>query len=166
MAAAGSICRRGKASGRTGESLPGSQPGFGLARKRRQIIATEFTVRLEHHPGSLAFLSKALGEAEVNIRSLAGMVCNGKGVIKLITSDVEATRAKLEEVHADFDQREILTVTMADRPGALGDFARVLWEANVNIDTIYVLDTAGGYTELAIGVDKLEEAKQLPLAQY
>ncbi|MGH2620558.1 MAG: ACT domain-containing protein [Anaerolineales bacterium] len=121
---------------------------------------------MEHHPGSLAFLSKALGEAEVNIRSLAGMLCADKGVIKLITSDVEATRAKLEEVHADFDQREILTVTMADRPGALGDFARVLWEANINIDTIYVLDTAGGYTELAIGVDKLEEAKQLPLAQY
>jgi len=94
------------------------------------------------------------------------MVCDGKGVIKLITSDVEATQAKLEEVHADFEQREILTVTMADRPGALGDFARVLWEANINIDTIYVLDTAGGYTELAIGVDRLEEAKQLPLAQY
>lgn len=94
------------------------------------------------------------------------MVCNGKGVIKLITSDVAATQAKLEQVHADFDRREILTVTMADRPGALGDFARVLWEANINIDTIYVLDTAGGYTELAIGVDKLEEAKQLPLAQY
>lgn len=94
------------------------------------------------------------------------MVCAGKGVIKLITSDIDATRAKLKEIHAEFEEREVLTITMADRPGALGDFAKVLWEANINIDTIFVLDTAGGFTELAIGVDKLEEAKQLPLAQY
>lgn len=129
-------------------------------------MATEFTITLEHRPGKLAFLSKALGEAEVNIRSLAGMVCDGKGKLKFITSDETATRDKLTEIEADFEEREVLTITMADRPGALGDFAQVLYEANVNIDTIYVLDTAGGFTELAIGVDKLEEARELPLSQY
>lgn len=129
-------------------------------------MATEFTITLEHRPGKLAFLSRALGEAEVNIRSLAGMVCGGKGVLKFITSDEEATRAKLDEVQAEYSEREVLTVTMADRPGALGDFATVLWEADVSIDTIFVLDTAGGFTELAVGVDKLEEARELPLGQY
>ncbi len=129
-------------------------------------MATEFTIMLEHRPGKLAYLSKALGEAGVNIRSLAGTVCDGKGVIKFITSDETATRDKLTEIQAEFTEREVLTVTMADRPGALGDFATVLWEANVSIDTIYVLDTAGGFTELAIGVDKLEEARDLPLSQY
>lgn len=107
-----------------------------------------------------------MGEAEVNIRSLAGTVCEGKGMIKIITGDEAATREKLREIGAAFEEREVLTVTMADRPGALGDFATVLYEANINIDTIYVLDTAGGYTELAIGVDKIEEARELPLGQY
>lgn len=102
----------------------------------------------------------------MNIRSLAGTVCQGKGVIKIIASDEAATREKLTEVQASFEEREVLTVTMADRPGALGDFANVLYEADINIDTIYVLDTAGGYTELAIGVDKIEEARELPLGQY
>ncbi len=129
-------------------------------------MATEFTVLLENKPGKLAFLSKALGEAEVNIRTLSGMVCDGKGVIKFISSDEQATRDKLSEIGASFDESEVLTVTMADRPGALGDFATVLWEADVNIETIYVIDTAGGYTELAIGVDKIEQARDLPLGQY
>jgi hypothetical protein len=129
-------------------------------------MPTEFTVILENKPGKLAFLSRALGEMEVNIRSLAGMVCEGNGVLKFITSDEEATRAKLDEIEATYEEREILTVTMADRPGALGDFATVLWEADINVDTIYVLDTAGGFTELAIGVDKLEEARELPLGQF
>lgn len=129
-------------------------------------MTTEFTVTLENKPGKLAYLSRELGEAEVNIRSLAGMVCDGKGVIKFISSNEQATQDKLSEIGADFEQREVLTVTMADRPGALGDFATVLWEANINIETIYVIDTAGGFTELAIGVDKIDEARDLPLAQY
>jgi hypothetical protein len=129
-------------------------------------MATEFTIKLENKPGKLAFLSRALGEVDVNIRSLAGMVCEGSGVLKFITSDEEATRTKLEEIEATYEEKEILTVTMADRPGALGDFATVLWEADINIDTIYVLDTAGGFTELAIGVDKIEEARELPLGQF
>lgn len=129
-------------------------------------MTTEFTVMLENKPGKLAFLSKALGEAEVNIRTLAGMVCNGKGMIKFISNDERATRDKLAEIGAEFEEHEVLTVTMADRPGALGDFATVLWEADVNIETIYVIDTAGGYTELAIGVDKIEDARDLPLGQY
>lgn len=94
------------------------------------------------------------------------MVCEGNGILKFITSDAEATRGKLDEIEANYQEREILTVTMADRPGALGDFATVLWEADINVDTIYVLDTAGGFTELAVGVDKLEEAKELPLGQF
>lgn len=114
----------------------------------------------------MAFLSKALGEAEVNIRALSGSVCEGKGVIKLITSDAQATRDKLEDLEVPFEDREILTVTMPDRPGQLGDFAQMIWEADINIDTIFVIDTSGGFTELAIGVDKIEEAKALPLGQF
>ena len=129
-------------------------------------IATEFTVRLENRPGKLAYLSKQLGEVEVNIRALSGMVCEGNGVLKLIASDDEATRSKLKELDLSFDEREILTVTMPDRPGQLGDFATMLWEANINIETIFVIDTAGGFTELAVGVDKIEEAKALPLGQF
>ena len=121
---------------------------------------------LEHRPGQLASLSKSLGEAEVNIRALSGMVCDGKGILKLITSDERSTRGKLEELGIPFEEQEILTVTMPDRPGQLGDFAEMLGEADVNIETIFVIDTASGFTELAIAVDDIEKAKSLPLGQF
>ena len=133
---------------------------------RRRKIATEFTVTLEHRPGQLASLSKSLGEAEVNIRALSGMVCDGKGILKLLTSDETSTRGKLEELRIPFEEQEILTVTMPDRPGQLGDFAEMLGEADVNIETIFVIDTASGFTELAIAVDDIEKAKSLPLGQF
>lgn len=94
------------------------------------------------------------------------MVCGGKGILKLLTSDEAATRAKLEELGTPFEEKEILTLTMPDRPGQLGDFAEMLGEADINIETIFVIDTAAGFTELAIAVDKIEEAKALPLGQF
>ena len=130
------------------------------------MIATEFTITLENRPGQLALLSKSLGEAEVNIRALSGMVFEGKGILKLLTSDESATRAKLDEMELSFEEQEILTVTMPDRPGRLGEFAEMLAEADINIETIFVIDNAAGFTELAIGVDKIEEAKTLPLGQF
>jgi len=94
------------------------------------------------------------------------MVCGGKGILKLLTSNETATRTKLEEMGIPFEEKEILTVTMPDRPGQLGDFADMLGEADINIETIFVIDTASGFTELAIAVDKIEEAKTLPLGQF
>ena len=114
----------------------------------------------------MANLSKALGDVDVNIRALSGMVCEGKGILKLLTSDEQATRSKLEELNLPFAEQEILTVTMPDRPGQLGDFAEMLGEANLNIETIFVIDTASGFTELAISVDDIEKAKTLPLGQF
>ena len=125
-------------------------------------MPTEFTVTLENRPGTLANLSKALGEADVNIRSLAGMVCEGTGIIKLITNDDAGARATLTAQGLPFQEREILTVTLSDRPGELARYARLLGKASINLDTIFVLDTHGGYTEIAIGVDKLAEATALP----
>ncbi|MFQ5943025.1 MAG: ACT domain-containing protein [Anaerolineales bacterium] len=84
----------------------------------------------------------------------------------MLTSDENASRTKLEELGLPFEEQEILTVTMPDRPGQLGDFAEMLGEADINIETIFVIDTASGFTELAIGVDKIEEAKALPLGQF
>ena len=141
-----------------------AEAGFALVGRRRKI-ATEFTVTLEHQPGQLASLSKSLGEADVNIRALSGMVCDGKGILKLLTSDETSTRGKLEELGIPFEEQEILTVTMPDRPGQLGDFAEMLGEADINIETIFVIDTASGFTELAIAVDDIEKAKSLPLGQ-
>ena len=133
---------------------------------RRSEIATEFTITLENRPGQLATLSKSLGEAEVNIRALSGMICEGKGILKLLTNDETATRARLQDLGLLFKEQEILTVTVPDRPGKLGDFANMFGEADINIETIFVIDNAAGFMELAIGVDKIEEAKTLPLGQF
>jgi hypothetical protein len=54
------------------------------------------------------------------------------------------------------DEREVLVVDVDDRPGSLGELARELAEANVNIDLAY---TTFGGVKIVIATDDLETAR-------
>ncbi len=124
-------------------------------------MTTEFTVMLEDRPGTLADLGEALGGAGVNIRSLAGFAVEGKGHLKLVTDNDDATRSALADAGFSYTDREILEVSLDDRPGEIGRFARKMADAGINIDSGFLLGSEGGKAQVAIGVDKLEEAKAL-----
>lgn len=53
------------------------------------------------------------------------------------------------------DEREILIVEEASQPGALGQIARKIADAGVNLDLSYVNDKG----QLVLGVDDLEKAR-------
>ena len=54
------------------------------------------------------------------------------------------------------DEREVLVVDIEDRPGTLGELARTLGEANVNIELVY---TTFGGIKVVIATDDLESAR-------
>jgi hypothetical protein len=54
------------------------------------------------------------------------------------------------------DQREVLVVNIEDRPGALGELARQLAEASVNIELAY---TTFGGVRVVIATDDLTSAR-------
>jgi hypothetical protein len=53
------------------------------------------------------------------------------------------------------DQREVLVVDVEDRPGSLGELARELADAGVNIELLY---TTFGGVKVVIATDDLESA--------
>ena len=55
------------------------------------------------------------------------------------------------------DEREVLVVDVDDRAGALGEIARKLSDAGVNIELFYLATT----TRLVIGVDDLKKARSV-----
>ena len=54
------------------------------------------------------------------------------------------------------DRREVLVVDVADKPGSLGELARELTDAGVNIDLLY---TTFGGVKLVIATDDMESAR-------
>ena len=122
-------------------------------------MPTDLTVILEDRPGELARLGEVTGAAGVNIRGLAAFTGEGRGVIHVLVDDDAANRA-VEELEAAgmgvADRREVLVVDVVDRPGSLGELARELAEANVNVDLAY---TTFGGVKIVIATDDLENAR-------
>ncbi len=119
---------------------------------------TEFIVNMENRPGRLASLTEALAAFGVNIEALAAFGHNGDGTVRLITNDEVTTRHVLEEADLQHDERTVLTAQLPHRPGELARLTRLLAEAGVNIEAIYVLRANSDGIEFAIAVDQPETA--------
>ena len=122
----------------------------------------DLTVIMDDQPGKLAELGEATGRAGINIEGLCAMVGDGKGFIHLLVQDGEAARAALEGAGISVaDVREAIVVDLHDKPGAMGEIARDLAAAGVNIDVAYTIYTGVRLVILTEDVDAAHQALDL-----
>jgi hypothetical protein len=124
-------------------------------------MARDLTVVLQDRPGELARVGEATGQAGVNLLGMCAFTGagNGKGIIHVLVDDDQALTAHsaLEDAGMGVaDEREVLVVDVEDRPGTLGELARVLGDAGVNIELAY---TTFGGIKLVIATDDLDSAR-------
>ena len=122
---------------------------------------TEFVVQMENRPGRLASLTEALAAFGVNIEALAAYGTNGEGTVRLIVDDAATTRRVLREAALHNEEHMVLTAQLPHRPGELARLTRLIADAGVNIDALYVLRSNAEGIELAISIDEPEAV--LPL---
>jgi hypothetical protein len=122
-------------------------------------MPTDLTIVLQDRPGELARLGEATGEAGINVLGMCAMTGEGQGVIHILVDDAKAGAAHeaLEAAGMGVaSEREALVIDIQDRPGTLGDIARTLADASVNIELAY--STFGG-VKLVVVTDDLESAR-------
>ncbi len=118
----------------------------------------DLTVILQNRPGTIADVGEALGKAGVNISGLCGFPCGDEGILHVLVDDSGAARSALGEAGYEVrDERDVVVLDVANRPGALGDLTRQIADAGVNVDLIYV--TADGQLVMSGGdVDAIGNA--------
>ena len=124
----------------------------------------DLTVILQDQPGELARLGEVTGEAAVNIRGLAAMTGEGRGVIHLLLDNGDAKRCRdaLEAAGIGVaDSREVLVVDLEDRPGTLGELMRELADANVNVELAYTTFGSNAHPRatVVIATDDMQAAR-------
>lgn len=119
-----------------------------------------FIVNLDNRPGTLADLGDALGARGINITGLVGTTWEGAGAAAILTNDDDGSTAALDEGGFSYRQVEVVSATVEDRPGSLGEAARRLADAGVNIELILPTGMQGSRITLALGVDNVERARQ------
>jgi len=121
-------------------------------------MATEFTIKVPDRAGQLAMLANALGEAGVNLRSVAA----SKGTIGILVSDADTAKARraLKKAKYRATERKAIEVRLKDKPGALARSANRLGKRKVNISSTYVLAPGRGNVTVAYAVKDARGAKK------
>jgi hypothetical protein len=111
-------------------------------------MAKDLTVSLEDRPGTLADLGEALGKAGVNIEGICGLGVEGRGIIHVLVEDATKAKQALEGAGIKFEgEADALVMDVVgnqDRPGALGEMARAVSNAGVNIQACYLATKSRG----------------------
>jgi hypothetical protein len=119
-------------------------------------MATDLAVTVDDNPGVLAGMGEAIGKAGINISGVCGAAAGAGSVVHLLVDDAAATRRALEGAgFSAIQEREVLVLDIEDKPGALGEVARRIANAGVNIELVYL---ASG-TRIVVGAADLDAVR-------
>lgn len=119
-----------------------------------------FITEAANRPGELARHTEAIATRGVN---LAGVVCLGigdRGGAGFLAADEAGLRTALNDAGIAFREVSLVAVAIEDKPGTVASAARMLGDAGVNIEFLAGVGMSGNKVTMAIGVDKVDEARR------
>jgi hypothetical protein len=103
-------------------------------------MAMDLVIEVDNLPGVLASVAAAISDAGVNIAAATCIGIGERAELHILVPHAEAARHALAITHQAVvtREREVVVVEVEDRPGELADLARIVSEAGVDIDLVYV----------------------------
>ena len=120
--------------------------------------AKALKVKVEDHPGVLGDIASALGAKGINVHAVHAYTEGGRGVVCLVVDKLAAANKVLAGRGLKPDEEELLQVQLANKPGTLGDTAKLLGEAGVNIRYVFVGADRGRKTTVYLAVSDMAKA--------
>ena len=122
----------------------------------------DLAIALDNRPGALAEMGEALGKAGVSVEGGGAWVVNGKGIAHFLFEDGSAARRALEANGIKvLAEREVVVQRLKQAvPGQLGQLARRMGDAGVNIEVMY----SDHDNQLILVVDDIEKARAVSKA--
>jgi hypothetical protein len=122
----------------------------------------DHAIALDNRPGALADMGEALGKAGVSVEGGGAWVADGKGIAHFLFKDGNAARRALEANGIKvLAEREVVVQRLKQAvPGQLGQLARRMGDAGVNIEVMY----SDHDNQLILVVDDIEKARAISKA--
>ncbi len=122
-------------------------------------MVKQLTVFLENSPGRLAGLTRALGDAGVNMRALMVADTAEFGVVRIICDRPETAREALEAAGFSVSVAHVIAVEVPDHPGGLADVLEVIGSVGANVEYAYCFVEPGG--SAAVDVFRVKDAAEV-----
>ena len=111
--------------------------------------------------GVIADVTRALADAGVNIVTINTETEGHAGCVIVTTEDNDAALDALTDAGFKAVMDDALVIRLRDEPGALARVAERFKNADVNIQSLHILDRHEGYTMVALSADDREKAESL-----
>ena len=121
-------------------------------------IETQFSIFMVNKPGVLAKVLTEFANAKINIIAITMMDSVEHGVMRVVTSSREKTRAILARLNMPVNETDVLCVQLSNKSGALATVTQKLAEAHINLSYAYC--TAGARGGRTTGILKVADVKK------
>ncbi len=121
------------------------------------MSVTQLAVFLENEPGRLAEVTRALGDAGVNIRGFSVADTTDFGILRLILDAPERAYDALKARSFTVRRSQVLCVRVQDRPGALAALLDSLGERGLNVEYMYPIALA----LIVFGIEDMDGALEV-----
>jgi hypothetical protein len=122
-------------------------------------VEKQFSIFMVNKPGVLAQILAEFARAKINITALTVMDSVEHGVLRIVCESADKMRNVLNQINMQFNETEVLCITIDNRPGAFAAVTEKLAKAHINIAYAYVTAGAkGGKTTAVIKVADVKKA--------
>ena len=108
------------------------------------MTINQVSVFAENRFGTIRNVTKALGNAGIDIRALSVADTEGFGVLRMIVSDTKKAEEVLAGQECILSITPVLGVILPDRPGGLSNVLSLLAEPRINIEYMYAFIMRSG----------------------
>ena len=99
----------------------------------------QISVFLENRPGCLHEMTKALADANIDLRGLSLAETSDFGIVRLIVDDVLGTATVLKSARFVASLTDVLAVEVPNVPGGLNRVLELLDGAGINVEYMYAI---------------------------
>jgi hypothetical protein len=125
-------------------------------------VEKQFSIFMVNKPGVLAQILAEFARAKINITALTVMDSVEHGVLRIVCESADKMREVLNQINMQFNETEVLCITIDNRPGAFAAVTEKLARAHINIAYAYVTAGAkGGKTTAVIKVADVKKAMKV-----
>ena len=122
------------------------------------MFQNQLSIFAQNSPHRLAEICELLAENQINLRALSTADTESYGILRLIVEDPEKAEAALKNAGLAVSVTRVLSLPIADKPGALAKLLRVISDENIDIEYAYAF--LSHEDNLAFAVLKVEEEEK------
>jgi hypothetical protein len=100
-------------------------------------MAKQLNIFIENRPGRLRAVTEKLAKCNVNVRAFAVQDRGDYGLVKLILDKPEEAHLALSEMGVACAMKEILAISIPDKPGNMHRLTVALADQNINVMDAY-----------------------------